>query len=371
MRGSLAGGSVESNSDTGTELGRWSDEDFESTVSLYGGVGADADVPDESRFVAGVVQLLRKRTAELQATCQGDENDIAIFILKSGPPETISSAKRVPMVDNGLTMVVGRLWFTAAPVVSAHYVELPQGTDDEGRFSYVTNELDLGSRPTLIFDPRTATPELRWYPNGLGQPDSVELKPLAGDVGPDDVFEAINELYQECLVTPDSLPHGVNLWKDADRHWPRSDAEALVQSLLKAGLVLRFPHCRVWHEQPQQAGRSDLEIVEPDPLDRSIVRHHAILELKVLRSFRSGGSTVSANETNDWIEEGVRQAVAYRRIKGARWSALCCFDMRTNNAGDKATFAQVRECATALNVLLTRWFLYASSADYRQAMACI
>ena len=271
------------------------------------------------------------------------------------------------MVDNGRTMVVGRLWFTAAAVVSAHYVELPNDTDDDGRFSYVANDLDLGSQPTLIFDPRTVSPLLRWYPEGLSQPDNVELKPLAGDVNPNDVFDAIDLLYQECFVTPISLPQGINLWCEAGRHWPRRDAEALVQSLLKAGLVLRFPHCTVRHEQTQQAGRTDLEIEQSDPLDNTVVRRQAIIELKVLRGFGSKGATVSEAYTREWIQKGVQQAAAYRANKNARWSALCCFDMRVDDAGDTACFTHVIEDATRLEVRLKRWFLYASSEDYRVA----
>ena len=271
------------------------------------------------------------------------------------------------MLDNGHTKVVGRLWFTSAAVVSAYSVELPQDSSDDRRFSFVTDELDLGSHPTLIFDPRTVSPQLRWYAAGLSQPDKVELKPLEGDVSPEAVYEAIEQLYQECFVTPSGLPQGVNLWQRADRHWPRVDAEALVQSHLKAGLVMRFPYCKVRHEQPQQAGRTDLEIDQLNPVDRSITTRHAIVELKVLRSFHSSGSNVSDKHTKDWVEEGVRQASAYRTNTSARWSALCCFDMRMDDAGDNACFAHVEELADKLDVFLRRWFLYASSSAYRKA----
>ena len=358
---------MESSSYARTELGRWALEDFESTISLYGGVGSDTDIPDEHRFVAGVVQLLRRRAAELEAQGLNEDNDIAIFVLKPQPPDSILDSKRVPMIDNGLTMVVGRLWLTSAPVISAHYIELPEDTNDDKRFSYVADRLKLGSQPTLIFDPRTAIPELRWYPEGLGHPDNRVLKHLAGEVSPEDVFFAIDELYRECFITPDSLPQGVNLWKNAGKHWPRRDAEAMVQSHLKAGLVLRFPHCKVRHEQPQQAGRSDLEIEELDPLNRSVVTRHAVIELKVLRSFGSEGHTISDTEMYEWIKEGVRQAKAYRQSKNFRWSALCCFDMRKDDVGDRESFAQVKLCANTLNVLIRRWFLYASSSKYRRA----
>ena len=52
------------------------------------------------------------------------------------------------------------------------------------------------------------SPELRWYPDGLGEPDNVEVKPLMGDVNAGDVAAAIDKLYLDCLVTPVSLPLG-------------------------------------------------------------------------------------------------------------------------------------------------------------------
>ena len=350
-----------------SELGRWANGDFETTVSKFSGIGAEAGIPDENRFVAGVVQLLLRRRVESAESSETDSSDIAIFVLKPSPPESIPNLPRVPMLDNGRTKVVGRLWFTSAAVISAYSVELPEDHSDDGRFSFVTDELELGSLPTLLFDPRPISPQLRWYPAGLSQPDKVELKPLDGDVSPEAVFEAIEELFQECFITPTSMPQGMNLWHEAAKNRPKQEAETLIQSHLKAGLVLRFPYCKVRHEVRQQAGRTDIEIEQVNAKDRSIVTRHAIIELKVLRSFGSSGNSVPETQAEKHIEEGVRQALAYRHNKNARWSALCCFDMRRDDVGDSTCFAQVKGFADSKEVLLRRWFLYASSSAYRKA----
>ena len=356
-----------SDNDSKTPLGRWADGDFAATISQYRGVGINADLPDVNRFVSGVVQLLRRRTAELERRGESDDVDIAIFVLKPRPPDSITNVKREPMVDNGLTKLIGRLWFTAAPVISAHYVELPEDSDHR-RFSYVEDEHDLGGQPTLIFDPRTVQPQLRWYPEGLGQPDNMELKAIEGVVTPDQVFDAISQVYRQCFVTPGGLPQGVSLWHDASQYRPLRNAEALLQSHLKAGLVMSFPFCTVRHEQTQMTGRTDLEIEQPNALDRSIVIRHAVIELKVLRSSWSTGSAVSDAQMKEWIMEGVLQAAAYRMENNFQWSALCCFDMRKDDIGDETCFTHVLECADAREVLLRRWFLYASATDYRKAM---
>lgn len=353
--------------DNRSALGPWVGADWEATVSEYTAGTVDADFPDNTRFVAGVAQLVRRRLANPTEEAESDDLGIAIFVLAPKPPAFLSNVSRVPMVDTGLTRVTGRLWFTPAAVVSAHYVELSRDTDDDERFTYIADELKLGSNPTLVLEQRTPIPQLRWYPKGLSEPDVVETKPLSGDVNPNDVFGAIDTLYRECFVTPSGLPQQMNLWTNASRFRPLRNAEALLQSYLKAGLVMKFPHCKVRHEQPQLAGRTDLEIEQAVPGNPSTFVRHAIIELKVLRSYWSSGESVSAARTEEWIKEGVEQAAAYRQEKSARWSALCCFDMRTIDAGDNVCFANVQGLATSLDVLLKRWFLYGSHAAYRQA----
>ena len=308
--------------------------------------------------------------AQLEESDEEETGDVAIFVLNPGPPASLPNAPREPMIDNGLTMVVGRLWFTAASVASAHYVDLPQNASDDDLFSFVTDEHSLGSRPALFFDRRTPSPELRWYPDGLRDPNNVDVKPLVGDVSADEVFAAIDRLHRECLVTPISLPLGGTLWKNAAKYWPRENVESTIQSHVKISLVSRFPFCTIRHEQTQQTGRNDLEIEQTDPFDNNSLVRHAIIELKVLRSFGSTGSPVSDLETDQSIQEGVQQAAAYRAVKSARWSVLSCFDMRETDAGYDACFAHVRDCASTKDVVLWRWFLYESSASYRKAMCC-
>ena len=361
---------MESGSGTSTSLGRWAGGDFTATISRYRGVGADADLPDAARFVAGVARLVVQRVAEAERLEEQDEPDIAIFVLSASPPAAAGNTKRVPMVDNGLTAVVGRLWFATPAVISAHYLELPEGVDDDAHFSYVEKDLGLGKEPTLVFDSRVTSNQLRWYPEGLTKAETVKFPPLRGDVTAEEVFEAIDLLHDQCFVTPSGLPQRVNLWTNPSDPWPRDDAEALVQSHLKAGLTLRFPYCRVRHEQTQTAGRTDLEIERFNPLDRSSVTYEAILELKVLRSRSHTGKQVSDAATKGVIEEGVGQAASYRKVKEARWSALCCFDMRRSSVSDEECFAHVLESAAAEDVKLKRWLVYASPAEYRKATTC-
>lgn len=350
--------------DSHQSLGSWHDGDFLGTISQSHSIGAHSDLPDEARFAHGVARVVRHRLAELEARDQWDSPGIAIFLLQPTPPAGIRHARRVPMLDNGLTVIAGRLWFAGAEVVSAHFVELP-GHGDDNRFEFVT-DIDLGSRPALIFDTRPSTPQLRWYPKGLEDPDHVELRPISGSIDPESVFETIDHLHEQCFVTPSGLPHQVSLWQEPTKHRPQKTAEALVQSHLKAGLLMHFPHCTVRHEQPQVSGRTDIELEQQLYGSQAVVRE-AVLELKVLRSFTSEGTPVPPSQVKAALRQGVTQAAAYRDGKGFTWSALCCFDMRRDDIGDDQTFTSVDDSAAQWSISLKRWFLYASPEAYRNA----
>ena len=348
-------------------LGNWSRADFRGTISRFRGVGAHSGVPDDVRFIAGVARIVLQRNAWMTTQEDADKEDMAIFLLSPAIGAESVDAIRVPMLDNGLTAVVSRLWFATPSVISARYSELPNDTDD-ARIRYVADELGLGTLPAIVYDSRTPNHALRWYPKGLAELEDVEVIALTGNVDQEAVFSTISDLCNECFVTPTGLPSGVSLWQDASRHWPQANAEALIQSHLKASLLGRFPYCTIRHEQLQTAGRTDLEIEEYDALDRSMVIYHCILELKVLRSHRSTGTAVSNAENQNWIQKGVEQAASYRNHKGARWSALCCFDMRQVDEDDTVCFAHVRHEADSVSVELWRWKLYASSEEYREAV---
>ncbi len=110
-------------------------------------------------------------------------------------------------------------------------------------------------------------------------------------------------------------------------------------------------------------GRLDLEIDEKSLNGTSVIRH-AILELKVLRSYGSTGKQVTDKYTLEWVEKGVAQAYTYREDRSALASALCCFDMRLNNTGEKC-FSHVLDLASRLKVELKLWYIYATSEKYR------
>lgn len=346
-------------------LGAWQGADLSGTASRNTGVGVDAGLPPKTRFLSGVAKLVRRR----KATTGADSDPVrpAIFLLE--PAAAMDKlgrvTKRVPMLDNGLTALGGRLWFVNAGVFSGHYVEL-EDVEDDALFNIVTGELKLDKVATIVFDPRTRIPSVRYYPNGLGEPDAVELLDVVGaEVTLTRIFEVIGQVYQTCLITPEAQARAGKLWKDEVKWWASESAEDLVQLHLRVGLITAFPTCTVRHEQTDVPGRLDLEIEESDALDRSQITRYAILELKILRSFGSTGKTYSAQSNLDWIESGVRQAASYRHQRNARAAALCCFDMRKEHTGEQC-FHHVRDLAKDLSVELRLWFIFATSESFRE-----
>ena len=356
--------------DADNGLGPWADADLAKTARMDVGTGIDEGLPPVVRFVSNVAKLIRRRIAQPKA--DQDPNRPGIFLFQPFPPELDSSAmpKRIPMLDNGLTPVTGRIWFVGAVPASGRYIDL-EATDDDAMFTSITDDIGQGAVPTIIFDPRPPVPEARYYPKGLDELDLYEsISVTSADVTLDRVFEAIEGTYNDDMITPEQQTKPGRLWHNQGKWWPKRDAEDRIQMYLKIGLNRAFRTCDVRHEQVIAEGRLDLIIEERDPIDREIVTNHAVLELKVLRSYGQGGANYTEEYNRNWIKSGVEQAHGYREGKNAKWSALCCFDMRKDDTGE-ACFEHVLDMANRLEVHLKRWFLYAKSKHRREALASI
>lgn len=357
------------NVEEGNGLGPWKDADLRSTARADAGIGADAGLPVTIRFRSSIAKLVRRRLA-----ISGDTTEpelVSVFLLKPSPPSSACALapKRVPRLDTGMHPINGRIWFVGASSGSGHFIPAEYDDDDE-LFTFVTDTLDLGDVPAIIFDPAHPELHIRHYPNGLSNVDTFEDLPITNtDVTIDAVTAAIETTHAQKMITPDAQPKSVPLWHNRDKWWPRSDAEDRVQTYLEIALNAAFPTCTIRTEQDMPEGRLDIEIIENDPVDRTKVTQHGILELKVLRSFGQGGRTIPKKFTNDWVRSGVEQAAAYRDSKGARWGALVCFDMRCDDVGDSAVFKNVHSLARTLEVHLRRWFLFATSKQLRAALA--
>jgi hypothetical protein len=347
----------------------WSDQHLLQTVAGYAGAGADADQPEEVRFLRGVAGLVKKRR---QRELEGETAvEPAVFLLCPTEPQTIDRMllKSHPMLDNGLTPVAGRLWLVGPVVVSGKSMPLDT-REDNAFFEFVVNDLKQGEVATVIYDPRADPMHIRYYPAGLQNVDTCEIIDISvkAPINIRRILDIVDQVCKKQLITPDAQSQMGKLWKDSSRHWVARDAELIIQMYLVTALFAALPSCVIRWEQSQATGRLDIEIEEPDPSRPAYTIRHAILELKVLRSFGSTGRAFTVTKVREWVSKGVDQAYAYRIDKGSLQSSLCCFDMRKSHA-DMSAFEEVADKATRLDVTVQRWCLYASAEDYRTFLA--
>jgi hypothetical protein len=239
-------------------------------------------------------------------------------------------------------------------------------TGDDEIFHKVIEDLDLGTVPAVVFDPRPSPPLLRYYEKGLAEPDKCNvIEWRRQTVTVDDAFAVIDRVHSTVLATPGMQSSIGRVWENARRRRPKKDAERIVQVYLQTAFNVAFPAHTIRPEQSSVSGRLDLEIEYSGfLLTREFIRN-VIIELKVLREFGSTGISVSQAEVNEWISDGVEQVEAYGKERGAVAVALCCFDMRRSCVGSEC-FVHVKERAESRGVHLRCWHLFASAQDYRR-----
>jgi hypothetical protein len=183
----------------------------------------------------------------------------------------------------------------------------------------------------------------------------------------DEILAVIDKVHATKLAAPNMQSRFLKLWKTPTKFIPQKDAELLVQEYLDTALIGAFPTCTIRTEQPQPTGRLDIEIEEANPAQPGYFVRHALLELKVLRSFGSTGNPITETEIKTWVEEGVNQAHAYRVDRGTKASALCCFDMRKSFL-EFDCFDHVKEKAANCAVVLRAWPIYSTLKAYRASL---
>ena len=346
------------------KLGPWHGAELRKTAEAFSGDGSDDDLPQHVRFARGVGRLLLKRTRTVGNAMRRDA--ISVFLLL---PEAIPNVapKREPMLGDGGVEVAGRIWFVSETAQSGKSIE-PPSVDAGDVFDHVT-ALGLGSVPAVVFNPTVNPPTVRFYGCGLEldhDPEVIEI----GDVPvtPARIEEIIDRLWTTCFIVPDvQVNGGSDVWAKSNVHWAKKNAEAVVQAHLKSALAIGLLDCVVRDEQRTAAGRVDLEIERPDPLDPKKWTRPMEIEVKVLRHAGETGRTTSAKLSQWWIRRGIRQAAAYRDAQSADYGMLCCFDMRSADMGDDYADDANKAFAAHHGVTIVRRFLYNGAEAYRIA----
>lgn len=344
------------------DLGPWSGADLRGTARMFAGAGSDDELDAVSRFGRNVARLALRRLRQHRGTTRTDA--IAIFLLQPGGVPGVTGA-REPMLGDGGVEVCGKIWFVNATVPAGRSVTPPSEADGD-MFDHVETSLGLGEVPAAVFNPMVATPTVRLYRRGLRHEEDFETVEIVDrETTLADIQRVIEHAHEQNLCSPDAQVPGASMWKDADRLYAATNAEALAQAHMKTALSVALYNCDIRHEQGTRAGRVDLEVVQQLADGSSVVP--AEIEIKVLRERNHRGRPWSLSMIEKWMRRGVRQAAAYRDVRRARAGMLCCFDMRAADLGDVAAFAPVQAFADALSVHLHRCYLFNTAERWRIA----
>lgn len=346
------------------DLGAWQGDRAQIEAAPRSKFGDIDDLPPELRFQVYISRTIRAREHQADAETVG----AAAFILVTPQQQKEMKVGRSfnRTVHMGRVRLVGRLHFMTPRAATSAFEEYVG--DANGVFERIS-ELQCDHLPTMVYDPGAGKTRLSYYPRGTHTDDGmIEVDLDVGPVTETEILSVIDAVYRTELCTPDNSGP-TKLWHDSGKGYPIHEAERTVQQFLRVGLAARFHWCKIGAEQAGKLGRTDLEVIDNYTGEVGSVTHHALLELKVLRSFSHSGSAYAAATTEEAISKGVSQAHSYGNDNNTLLRMLCCFDMRSDDVGDTTTFAQVQTDATTLCVSLKRWYLYRSSEHMREALA--
>jgi hypothetical protein len=337
----------------------WSDELVAATLEAVGlSAGADSNLPDEARFVRRVREVVSSAIER-----HGALSTSALYVLAPSSEDRLAGiAESHKRIHTGEIDPSGHIWFVGAAAKSAFSIPL-DGRSTDGALEYCI-ELGFGESPCVFCDTAATPPTFAWYPSGLSEPDDVIEGPLTRTSRPtlEELLEVVDRVHRTRLMTSFNQGEDTSLWADSDHHFAHKRAEKRVQDALLLGIGGAFgPPYIVEQERPGNSGRFDIGFRESAGGGTTTL--HAILELKVARSFGSTGKSVSEARTEAHIIDGVEQAYAYAYEHEARDKACLVFDLRTTDAQIPPELAEAR--AATLSVLLRFWRCFPNSTHWR------
>lgn len=341
----------------------WTDSELLITARAYVGSGYNQDAPPFAQFCHAAAKIIQKRRS-----CSPISLKTAPTIFVMAPVPNIDGLilDDQPMFDRGRVELAGCIWFGAARLAKGVGISLPNGSDKQ-QFAYVTDSLGVGALPTIYYDAAHDDNTMRIYPKGLGDPDDCqELSLDSTKLTLDYVKKLLDILHEQLLMTPTASESAPDLWENKDKCFPVHESEKGIQKILYSALTGQLAFAPIWVKQEGTSvmGRYDFRLDEQDPTDSSKWIHHAILELKVVKSFTHTGNPVPETTNRNAVTDGVNQANEYRKDHSCRMAALCCYDMRKTPDVAGAVAHEI-DRAKKLDVALWAWPIYPTSKKAR------
>ncbi|MCP1473087.1 hypothetical protein ABIA54_002829 [Pseudomonas sp. EB276 TE3739] len=345
-------------------LGPWESDRSELERATADGTGLYAAIDPNLEFRSSTMKLV---SSELNAANNSFKSPVYFVLSEKEIFQKVrpSSERVVPLKRASRSKKLdGNLWFVPRSLAMGFAVDVRDKPAPE--VFDIIESYDAGELFTVMFDPASAG-QFYIYPDGVSNPSSSEVIDLISpnSLSVDDIIAALDGLYT-LIRSPDQMK-ALPLWLAPSKWHPIEKAEDAVQNEVTRALAGRLaPFVDVRSEQPSTIGRTDIELIQTFGLKNGELIRHALIELKVLRSYGSTGKSVSPKIITRHISQGVRQAALYATT--ARIKMLCCYDMRTTDHGDQACFAPFLTAAHDREVFLKRYYLYNSSQALREAL---
>ncbi|HEY0156731.1 MAG TPA: hypothetical protein VGF28_05505 [Thermoanaerobaculia bacterium] len=326
----------------------------------------ELDAPEFNIAFESVTSALATRSANVLAA--NDPKLRAVFIITDRPRDLGEAVGAEPelFLNNGSRRLVGNIWIAGPSMSSGYYLELLGESSADLQQALVSR--GLGDKAAFVFDPTATVPELRYYPRGVDDADTVHrFSFAASSFSLEALDEIMSEFYDDSLKTPEAGGTEFTPWAKSSAYIPRKRTEVFIQGWLRSILKARLRNCEIHAEIPTDEGRADLLIVSKSASLNSWI-YHAVLELKVLRSVTSTKSAVPPGEREQAVCEGILQAIAYQKKLAPSVAMLCCYDMtKPEHCIGDACFAPVLRKAKAWHVQLRHYRIFGSSKDLRNA----
>ncbi|MGA4323374.1 hypothetical protein [Ectopseudomonas hydrolytica] len=350
-------------------LGPWETDREQLLTATADGTGIYAAIDPVLDFKTATIKLI---SSEVN-TANGALTDTVYFVLSEKEifQKVRSSSERVAPLKRASRSkrLDGHLWFVPRSLAMGFAVDV-RNKPAQDVFEVIEG-YEAGDQFTVMFDPKSVG-QFYIYPNGVSDPSTSEVVDLInpGSLSIGDIVAALDGLYT-LIRSPDQMK-ALPLWRDSSQWYPIQKAEDAIQNEATRALAGRLaPFIDVRSEQPSTIGRTDIELIQTFGLSNGHLIRHALIELKVLRSYGSTGKSVPLKHITRHVSQGVRQAALYAPT--ARIKMLCCYDMRKTDIGDKSVFEPFEKAAKDRDVFLKRYYLYNSSQALREALdeACI
>ena len=326
-----------------------------------------ADAAD--RFVSEVRKLVEQR-AQNGWPNERDE-DIAVFVLVDHPREVGELHGATAFVDPIAKEdpILGQLYFTSPNASAGRAMAIP--AESNAVLEWLEDN-HLGDRPIVIVYRNSLTMSVR--PKGIeGDPSNQKIRDRKPTATQEWLENTLEWFHPSVLLTPSVCPEGVWETGRARDYVPGRRPEKAIQYALGLVLATEFAGVlRVKREDPVSIGRIDLKLLKKEE-PGSGYSYWAILELKVIKSFRNAARGTEATRVNDSenvesIIEGVRQAGSFAENCNIR-GFLEIYDLRKNKAVDLIARQEVSREGAQFNPppKIHVWKMFGSAQDARNA----